>query len=99
MGRFNWTWKTLRTLSVVMCGVWLPGTASAFDAEEQRAEDLIVILGDITCRVVMLVDPMTQTAMVSLLSLTVGRRKHGRRGECTGKMGMLWVIDPFKKMN
>ena len=30
MGRFNWIWRTLRTLSVVMCGVWLPSTASSF---------------------------------------------------------------------
>ena len=42
MGRFNWTWKTLRTLSVVMCGVWLPSTSSAFDAVEQRGEECFV---------------------------------------------------------
>ena len=29
MERFNWIWKTLRTLSVVMCGVCLPSTAFA----------------------------------------------------------------------
>ena len=36
MGRFNWIWKTLRTLSVVMCGVCLPITASALVPEVDR---------------------------------------------------------------
>ncbi len=27
MGRFNWIWRTLRTLSVIMCAVCVPGRA------------------------------------------------------------------------
>jgi len=50
MGRFNWIWKTLRTLSVVMCGVWLPSTASAFSTNELKN----IQLG--SCRIEGLVD-------------------------------------------
>ena len=50
MGRFNWIWRTLRTLSVVMCGVWLPSTASAFSTNELKN----IQLG--SCRVEGLVD-------------------------------------------
>ena len=50
MGRFNWIWRTLRTLSVVMCGVWLPSTASAFSTNELKN----IQLG--SCRIEGLVD-------------------------------------------
>jgi hypothetical protein len=29
MGRFNWIWRTLRTLSVIMCAVCLPSMGAA----------------------------------------------------------------------
>ena len=66
MGRFNWIWKTLRTLSVVMCGVCLPSTASSlgFPGSSGAMQDRSAPMG--LCTVRLHVNPHAGVAAVSL---------------------------------
>ena len=50
MGRFNWAWKTLRTLSVIMCAVWMPNATWAFTSTEAGTN--IVFINDNNCYIV-----------------------------------------------
>jgi len=87
MGRFNWIWRTLRTLSVIACAVWLPSATAAFTADEYKT----LPIG--TCIALAEVDVGLSSAIVSLFHTGMGGVDAG--GAYWGVGGGLIIRSPI----